>query len=219
MFSQHPIYNLLVLGVNKQQQQQQSPNNNQQNQQQQQQIKQIQQQPQQQSPKSSRYTIAATPTKINSGSSTTTPTNMMTLTQSQPSPAIANGANKESSGKSFFTTPIKTPGKLKKKQMEKEIQMLQDKIRIMERIRNDNDTDVERMKVTLIDTLSDNDRLQKKVTELEETITSLKKELDKGSYESWKGYCSLQDSPPGISTRYSKKRALGANTVVSPGNL
>ncbi|KAF2073238.1 hypothetical protein CYY_005435 [Polysphondylium violaceum] len=155
------------------------------------------------SPKSSRYTIAHTPTKIGSNSSNnSTPTNMMTLTQSQPSPVV-------SAAKSFFT-PTK-PTKLKKKQMEKELEMLKDKIRIMEKIRIENDSDVERMKSTLIETLSENDRLSQKVTQLEGTITNLQKELDKGSYDSWKGYCALQDSPPGVSTRYSKKRALSSN--------
>eukprot|EP01133_Synstelium_polycarpum_P016686 gene16686-19834_t len=157
------------------------------------------------SPKSSRYTIAATPTKPNS--STTTPTNMMTLTQSQPTPSPNVVAPK-----SFFSTPVKgAEKKLKKKQLEKEYQMLQDKIKIMERIRTDNDSDIERMKISLIDTLTDNDRLQRRVAEMEEIIESMKKEMNKGSYESWKGYCSLQDSPPGVSTRYSKKRAMSSN--------
>ncbi|EGG19549.1 hypothetical protein DFA_00127 [Cavenderia fasciculata] len=187
MLSQNPIYNLLVLGLSQQQQQQ---NMNQQ-----------QQQLPPQSPKSSRYTIAATPTKIGSSNATS---NMMSVAQPQPSTPVAKG---------FFTTPNKANGekKLKKRQLEKEFQMLQDKYKIMEKIRGDNDSDIERMKITLIETMTENDRLQKRVGQLEQTIEEMKSELDKGSYEAWKGYCSLQDSPPGVSSRYTKKRAISHN--------
>ncbi|KYQ92521.1 hypothetical protein DLAC_06510 [Tieghemostelium lacteum] len=161
------------------------------------------------SPKSSRYTIGSTPTKL--PSNTTHNPNMMTLTQSQPTPSPVISV-----AKSLFT-PTKNM-KSKKKVMEKEIEMLKEKISIMERIGTDRDSDSAKLKMTLIETMTENDVLQKKVSDLEETIKCLKKELDKGSYESWKGYCSLQDSPPGVSTRYTKKRALGSNVSSSFSN-
>ncbi|GAM20887.1 hypothetical protein SAMD00019534_040620 [Acytostelium subglobosum LB1] len=162
------------------------------------------------SPKSSRYTIAFTPTKTTTytaGPATSTMLSVSSYQQSTASPM----APQATSGKSFFSTPIKGDKKLKKKQLEKEYQLMQDKMRIMEKIRVDNDSDIERMKVSLIDTLTDNDRLQRRVSELEEMIEAMKSELGKGSYNAWKGYCSLQDSPPGVSTRNNKKRTINAS--------
>ncbi|EFA76502.1 hypothetical protein PPL_10270 [Heterostelium album PN500] len=189
MISQNPIYNLLVLGLS-----QQNPP---------------------QSPKSSRYTIAATPTKPSSNGASPS---MMTITQfpsSTTSPMMqsqsAKAVESSSLAKSFFTPTKGGEKKMKKKQLEKEYQMLQDKVKIMEKLRNETDSDAERMKISLIDALTENDRLSKRINELEDLVDSMKSELNKGSYEAWKGYCSLQDSPPGVSTRYSKKRALNSN--------
>ncbi|KAM9978155.1 hypothetical protein ACTFIY_011927 [Dictyostelium cf. discoideum] len=200
MLSQHPhpLINIIAAGLQHQQSKQQLFS---------------------QSPKSSRYTISHTPTKreLITSASTTSPT-MMTLThtqqqqqqqqQQQPPPSPSPVVSAASAAKNFFT-PTK-PSKLKKKQMEKEMELLKDKIRIMEKVRIDNDSDTDKMRMALIEALSENDKLQNKVADLESTIASMKKELDKGSYEAWKGYCSLQDSPPGNSSRYSKKRALGS---------
>ncbi|KAN0048039.1 hypothetical protein ACTA71_002430 [Dictyostelium dimigraforme] len=198
MLSQHPhpLINIIAAGLQHQQSKQQLYS---------------------QSPKSSRYTISHTPTKreLLTSTSTTSPT-MMTLThtqqqqqqQQQPPPSPSPVVSAASAAKNFFT-PTK-PNKLKKKQMEKEMELLKDKIRVMEKVRIDNDGDTDKMRMALIEALSENDKLQNKVADLEATIASMKKELDRGSYEAWKGYCSLQDSPPGNSSRYSKKRALGS---------
>ncbi|GAM27957.1 hypothetical protein SAMD00019534_111330 [Acytostelium subglobosum LB1] len=156
------------------------------------------------SPKTNRYTISmSTPTRPMNGVDSP---NLM-------SPPMANGKSMFSNSAS--KQPQQQPQsqqqeqkKMKKRQLEKECQLMQSKIDIMEKIRNDNDSDIDRMKRTLLDTLTENDHLQRRVAQLEATVESMKSELNGISYDAWKSFCSVQDSPPGISTRYSKKRAI-----------